>query len=305
MSAAVASRGDERWCGSDGSRRRRSAGTLGPVSTPFDVTNHTDAVTAMVRAAGDRALEWFRRPMAVDNKLADVASGGGLDAPAFDPVTEADRAVEDTLRAALEARFPDHRVLGEERGLSGTGAPLWVIDPIDGTRAFITGQPLWGTLLGLRLDDHMLAGWLHNPVLQETYVGVGGRTTVQTQAGVTTLRTRSVERLADAIVLCTHPDMFAPGVEADAFGRLDRATRMIRYSGDCMNFALLASGFADLVVENHLQSYDVAALIPIVEGAGGVITDLHGNSPIEGGYVVAAGSRELHEQALAVLTADA
>jgi myo-inositol-1(or 4)-monophosphatase len=271
------------------------------VSAPFDVSNHIDAVTAMVRAAGDRALEWFRRPMTVDNKLADAASRG---AHAFDPVTEADRAVEDALRAALEARFPDHRVLGEERGLSGVGDPLWVIDPIDGTRAFITGQPLWGTLLGLRLGDRMLAGWLHNPVLQETYVGAGGQTIAHTNTGTTTLHTRSLERLTDAIVLCTHPDMFAPGPEADAFARLDRATRMIRYSGDCMNYALLAAGFADLVVENRLQSYDVAALIPIVEGAGGVITDLEGQSPVEGGYVVAAGSRRLHEQALAVLTSD-
>ncbi len=258
----------------------------------------------MVRDASRRSLEWFRRPMDVINKLDAVAvSTEGDRAAPFDPVTAADRAVEDTLRSALGRRFADHEILGEERGLSGHGEWRWIIDPIDGTRAFITGQPLWGTLLGLRHGDTMVAGWLHNPVLDQTYVGSALGSSLIERGVTSSIRTRAGVVLAEAIVLCTHPDMFAPGDEAERFGRLDRATRMIRYSGDCMNYALLASGFADLVVENRLQSYDVAALIPIVERAGGVITGLDGASPIEGGFVVAAATADLHAAALAVLRA--
>ncbi len=272
------------------------------MAVPFDPTRDLDEVTALVREASRCSLDWFRRPMDVINKLADRAgpSEDGHAAP-FDPVTAADRAVEDALRASLTERFPGHEILGEERGLSGDGDWRWIIDPIDGTRAFITGQPMWGTLLGLRHLDTMVAGWLHNPVLDQTYIGSALGATVIDRGESSPIRTRQGIDLAHAIVLCTHPDMFAPGNEAEAFGRLDRATRMVRYSGDCMNFALLASGFADLVVENHLQSYDIAALIPIVERAGGVITALDGSSPIEGGFVVAGATPGLHAAALAVL----
>lgn len=282
--------------------------SLRSVSASFDPIHHIDDVTAMVRTAGDLALAWFRQPLAVTNKLAAMSTGtAGLDADGaaspFDPVTEADRAVEDALRTSLAARFPHHEILGEEAGLTGSGDHRWIIDPIDGTRAFITGQPLWGTLLGLRHGDVVLAGWLHNPVLGETYVGAATTATMTTIAAATTttLHTRDTTDLSDAIVLSTHPDMFAPGHEAEGFARLDRVTRMVRYSGDCMNYAYLASGTADLVVENGLASYDIAALIPIVRGAGGVITSLDGGNPVDGGYVVAAATSQLHAAALDVL----
>ncbi len=270
------------------------------MATSYDPSNDTDAVTRMVQEASNLSLGWFRQPLLIDNKLLGQGDGSS-DAAPFDPVTEADRAVEDALRAALSERFPGHEILGEERGLTGSGDHRWIIDPIDGTRAFITGQPLWGTLLGLRHGGEMVAGWLHNPVLGETYVGSDAGSFRLTNAGSEAITTSSVTSLEQAVVLCTHPDLFAPGVEADAFARLDRATKMVRYSGDCMNYALLASGFGDLVVENQLQSYDIAALIPIIEQAGGVITCLDGSSAIDGGFVVAAANPELHAAALAVL----
>ncbi|MGF1595787.1 MAG: inositol monophosphatase family protein [Acidimicrobiales bacterium] len=259
--------------------------------TTFDIEPHLDAVTDLVRRSSRRALDWFRRPLEVDNK----ASSG------FDPVTAADRAVEDEIRAGLAGLFGGHAVLGEERGETGSGPIRWVIDPIDGTRAFITGQPLWGTLLGLQVDGRPVAGWMHLPVLDETQVATatGGR--LLRPGGSEPLAASSTTRLDEAIVLCTHPEMFAPGPEADGFARLAAVSRMTRYSGDCANYGYLAAGLADLVVENGLAPYDIVPLIPIVEAAGAVVTDLEGRSPVDGGYVVAAATAELHGAALAQL----
>ncbi|MEZ5229865.1 MAG: inositol monophosphatase family protein [Acidimicrobiales bacterium] len=178
------------------------------MASSYDPRNDIDAVTSMVQEASNLALRWFRQPLDVVNKLAGERAVG-TDAAPFDPVTEADRAVEDALRTALTDRFPDHEVLGEERGLTGSGDHRWIIDPIDGTRAFITGQPLWGTLLGLRHGDAMLAGWLHNPVLGETYVGSEAGSFRISTDGAVRIATSSVTRLDQAVVLCTHPDLFA------------------------------------------------------------------------------------------------
>jgi myo-inositol-1(or 4)-monophosphatase len=258
----------------------------------FDVAPHLDEVVDLVRSAGDRSLRWYRSLQSIDNKVAD----------GFDPVTEADRVVESELRERLAERFPGHEILGEEFGRSGSGPYRWTIDPIDGTRAFITGQPMWGTLLGFQVDDRPVAGWMHLPVLGETFVGHRS-CRLHTADGVRTVGVRPTERLEEAVVLCTHPDMFDPGPEADAFARVARRARMVRYSGDCMNYGLVAMGLADAVVENQLASYDIVPLIPIVEGAGGVVTDLDGNPPIDGGYVVAAATPALHHAILAELGA--
>lgn len=256
----------------------------------FDIVDHLDEVTDMVVAAGSLSLRWYRRDDRIDNKSVT----------GFDPVTEADRAVESELRRQLGRRFPDHAILGEEYGLTGAGRFRWIIDPIDGTRGFITGQPMWGTLLGLQDGGRPVAGWMHLPVLDETYVGHRS-CRFRTAAATTTVSVSGTTDLADAIVLCTHPTMFAPGPEADRFAALADAVKMVRYSGDCLNYGLLAMGLADLVVENQLAAYDIVPLIPIVESAGGVVTDLEGRLPLDGGYVVAAGTPELHAAALAVL----
>lgn len=256
----------------------------------FDIADHLDEVEEMVRASSVRSLEWYRRLERVDNKSVD----------GFDPVTEADRAVESDLRRRLSQRFPGHAILGEEYGLSGSGRYRWIIDPIDGTRAFITGQPMWGTLLGLQDDGRPVAGWMHLPVLDETYVG-HRRCRLRTAVSTTTVTVSSTKDLADAIVMCTHPTMFAPGPEADGFAAVAAEAKMVRYSGDCLNYGLLAMGLVDLVIDNELADYDIVPLIPIVESSGGIVTDLDGRAPLDGGFVVAAATAELHAAALAVL----
>lgn len=260
------------------------------VEVDLDVAACLDEVTEMVRASSAGSLQWYRRLDRIDNK-----STAG-----FDPVTEADRAVESQLRAMLGDRFPGHAILGEEFGLSGRGRYRWVIDPIDGTRAFITGQPMWGTLLGLQDRGVPVAGWMHLPVLDETYIG-HRHCRFRADGATTTINVSATEELAEAIVLCTHPSMFASGPEAERFASLAAAVKMVRYSGDCVNYGLLAMGLADLVVENGLAEYDIVPLIPIVESAGGVVTDLAGRPPVDGGYVVAAATPALHAAALACL----
>lgn len=268
-------------------------------------------VTDLVTEAGTEALAWFRpqrtsgngraAPLVIDNKRD--GSGG------FDPVTEADRSVEQTIRAALTNLFPDDAITGEEFGTTGSGRRRWFIDPIDGTRAFVSGQPMWGTLVGLVADGDPVAGWMHLPVLNETYVGCGsdawlyfpgvnsaGRESVK-------METTSTARLSEATMLSTDPSMFSPGQQWDRFAALASTVKLLRYSGDCMNYGLVATGDADLVVENQLAPYDIIPLIPIITAAGGVVTDLEGNVPVDGGYVVAAANADLHGAALKFLNA--
>lgn len=274
----------------------------------FDIDEHAAAVTRLVRTASRRSLDWYRTALNVENKLAKGQRLGGAPSAGsdgYDPVTEADRAVEDDIRAALGTRFPDHAIFGEERGETGSGPIRWTIDPIDGTRAFVTGQPMWGTLVGLQVDGVPIAGWMHQPVLDETHVATPRQAALiygdPDDARSEPLGVSSTTDLVTAVVLCTHPEMFAPGEQADRFARLAEAVRMVRYSGDCANYGLLASGLVDLVVENGLAPYDIIPLIPIVEAAGGVVTDPEGRSPVDGGYVVAAATPELHAVALEVL----
>lgn len=247
-------------------------------------------ITELVRAAGDRSLEWFRREMPVVNKHTVVGS--------YDPVTEADHAVEDDLRAALTERYPNDRILGEERGETGQGARRWVIDPIDGTRSFVSGSPLWGTLLALHEDDHVLAGWMHLPALGETYVGTADEAWMEVGGERRGLSTRGTHDIADAVLYATHPDMFSGPGERAAFERVATVAQLTRFGGDCVNYGLLALGTVDLVIEAGLNPYDIMALIPMVEGAGGVVTDRAGARAMDGGFVVAAATHELHAAAL-------
>jgi myo-inositol-1(or 4)-monophosphatase len=255
--------------------------------TADEVTEITD----LVRAAGNRSLEWFRREMPVVNKHTVPGS--------YDPVTDADHAVEDDLRAALTARYPDDRILGEERGETGQGVRRWVIDPIDGTRSFVSGNPLWGTLLALHEGDHVLGGWMYLPALNETYVGTVDQCWLEVGGEHRELATRATRDLAAAVLCATHPDMFDGPGERAAFDRVATQVRLTRFGGDCTNYGLLALGTVDLVVEAGLNPYDIMALIPIIEGAGGVVTDRAGARALDGGFVVAAATHELHAAALA------
>lgn len=264
------------------------------------ITDTQQAVIAeLVRAGGATALGWFRRPHLVGATENKAGSG-------YDPVTEADRQIESDLRAGIAELFPDDTIVGEEGGTTGTGSRRWIIDPIDGTRAFITGQPLWGVLVGLYKGDDPLAGWAYLPVLDEMYSAVGGRSALEAgprsvRPGTRPLVTSSTTELGEAVMATTHPLMFVPGGESDRFWELESLVRMSRFGGDCFNWALLADGTIDLVVENDLHPYDIAALIPLVEAAGGAVVTLGPGPAVDAGYVVGAATPELLAASLEVL----
>ena len=248
--------------------------------------------------AGEVIRPLFDRPLEVEDK-AKVG--------AFDPVTAADRGAETALRALIGAEFPADAILGEEFGETpGSSGRRWVLDPLDGTRAFITGQLLWGTLIALEAEGERVLGLIDQPVLRERFMAVPGLALRLTPSGQRPLRVRSCSRLADAIVTTTHPFSYFDADEASRFERVARAARMSRYGGDCYGYALLAGGYTDLVIEAALRPWDVAALIPVVEQSGGVITDWQGRAlSLTGAYfaVVAAGDRRVHEEALRLLSA--
>jgi len=233
--------------------------------------------------------------MAVRNKAGSEAG--------YDPVTAADRAAERALRAAISKRFPEHGIIGEEfPPRSGAGSHQWVIDPIDGTRAFIMGSPLWGTLIGLVENGVPVLGLMDQPFTRERFWAEQGRTHLRGPDGKTCrLKTRECPSLAEAVLTSTHPDLFGSRLEAAAFARVKRRARMTRYGGDCYGYCLLAAGFVDVVVEAGLKPHDVVALIPIVEGAGGQITTWDNKPAMHGGRILATGDRRVHEEALGLL----
>jgi len=246
-------------------------------------------------AAGDVIRPYFRKRIDVTDK-----GSSGF----YDPVTEADRRAEETMRAMIAQAFPQDGILGEELGeRSGTSGYRWVLDPIDGTRAFIAGQPLWGTLIGLEHDGTPVLGMLDQPFLMERFVGTGGQALLTNKDGTSHLRTRSCARLADAVICTTHPMLHFGDKERELYWRVEKACRLSRYGGDCYAYALVAMGFVDLVVETDLKRWDIAAIIPIIEGAGGVVTDWNGEPMGDGGNIIAAGDARVHAEALKLLRA--
>jgi histidinol phosphatase-like enzyme (inositol monophosphatase family) len=244
--------------------------------------------------SGEAALPYFRKTIAVRNKAG---------AAGFDPVTAADRAAERVVRKAIQARYPEHGIVGEEFAqVAGAGHLNWVIDPIDGTRAFITGMPMWGTLIGLMNASEPVLGLMNQPFTGERFWGAGGKAYSSIRGATPRrLKTRCCASLAEAILTTTHPDMFSEAGELDAFERLKGQVRMTRFGGDCYGYCLLAAGFIDLIVEARLKTYDVVALVPIIEAAGGRITTWQGKPATDGGRIIAAGDARVHKEALAIL----
>jgi histidinol phosphatase-like enzyme (inositol monophosphatase family) len=242
---------------------------------------------ALADAAAAQSMAWFRQPLDIITK-ADAS-----------PVTLADRAAETAMRDILAARRPLDGIFGEEHGRERLEAEqVWVLDPIDGTRSFITGSPLWGTLIALLQGDRVVLGMVDMPVLGERWVGHAGTAQRNGQA----VRVRDCIELAEARIVTTSPDIFS---EADwqAFDRLSRRCAMRRFGGDCYGYAQLAGGTIDLVVETGLQPYDYLGPAGLIEAAGGVITDWDGRALglASDGRVVAAATPALHRTALAVL----
>ena len=249
---------------------------------------------ALLEQAGEIALKYFRTDLSITDKR--------LKGAAFDPVTRADRETEAFIRSRIAARYPDHAIIGEEYGAqSGTGDYTWLIDPIDGTRGFISGTPAWGILTGLQQADKCLLGALRQPYTGETWIGDGDRAHFIRGKQRSRISVRPQARLADAIVCCTHPAMYPTEAAREKFMGVVARCRFSRYGTECLGYAMLAHGFVDLVVEGGLSAYDIMPLIPIVEGAGGIITDWQGNSARHGGLIVAASGPRLHAEALELL----
>jgi myo-inositol-1(or 4)-monophosphatase len=249
---------------------------------------------AMADDAGAAILPHFRGAMAIEDKGSPVG---------YDPVTVADRGAEAVIRAAIARAHPDHGIRGEEHGWQkGASNYTWVIDPIDGTKSFILGQLHWATLIALNDGARPVVGVVHQPFVGETFVGTAdGLAEWRRGAERRPLRTRACGRLGDAVVACTHPNMFRTPADLAAFHRVADGARFTRYGGDCYAYALLAMGLIDVVVEASLQAYDIQALIPIVESAGGVVTSWTGGRCDEGGHVVACGDPSLHPHVVARL----
>jgi histidinol phosphatase-like enzyme (inositol monophosphatase family) len=245
----------------------------------------------LAHLAGNIAQAHFRRPMTIRNK----------DEAGFDPVTNADRAIEKVIRMTILNRYPDHGVVGEEEGDTVSVSPYtWYIDPIDGTRSFMMGSPLWGTLVGLSYYDKPLFGLLSQPVLEEIFFGAPNGSWLIRPDGRQRLHGRDCVELGDAVLASTHPGLFDEQTRP-AFEALADACLLDRFGGDCYNYAMMAAGFVDLVVEDGLHPYDIVPLIPILEGASCIVTDWEGRPPLLGGRAVAACTRELHEKALELL----
>lgn len=236
------------------------------------------------------ALSYFRSPLEVELK-ADQS-----------PVTVADRQIEAAIRVKVEAAYPEHGIFGEEHGQAKTdSANLWVIDPIDGTKSFISGMPTFGALLAHLVDGKPVVGVISAPATGEYWLGVQGQPSL---FGQTPCKTRDCRSLADARLYTTSPDVFdAAGLAA--FERVSAKAGMRRFGGDCYSYGLLASGHIDAVMEMSLQPYDFMALVPIIEGAGGRITDWQGAplSIMSSGQVIAAATPALHAEILTLINA--
>jgi myo-inositol-1(or 4)-monophosphatase len=264
-----------------------------PTSKQPDFETLLATAHALADKAGAVILPHFRTGCAVDHK------GGDL----FDPVTAADREAETAIRAGLAQAYPSHGILGEEfEALRPNADYCWVIDPIDGTRAFILGLPLWGTLIGLTRGGRPLLGLMDQPFTRERFWS-GKTEAFSCHDGATKpMRARACADLGDALLACTSTDFFESEDEHRRFEALSRAVRLRRFGGDCYNYCLLASGHIDLVVEAGLKPYDILPLIPIIERAGGIVTTWEGGDPRSGGRILAAGDKRAHAAAVKVLS---
>jgi len=242
--------------------------------------------------AADMTLPLFRTGFAVDNKLAT----------GFDPVTEADTEAERVIREAIAEAYPDHAIIGEEwPDRPGTAPYTWIIDPIDGTRAFISGVPVWGTLVGLLHEGRAIAGMMAQPFSRERWIALDGTTLYGRDGEAAPVRTSTTTALDRAKLSTTAPEQFDTPARQAGWNAVAGRALQIRYGLDCYAYCLLASGHLDLVVEAGLKDVDIAPLIPIIEGAGGVVTTWDGGPAEKGGDCVAAATPALHAEALAVI----
>ncbi len=260
---------------------------------PFPSDDDVALLNRLADAARAATLPYSRGAPGADNP---AAAGGS------DPAPAARAAAEAAIREILAEARPEDGVLGEEfDDKPASSGRTWVVDPIDGTRGFMAGLVNWGVLIALNIGGRAALGALDQPYIGERFIGrFGPEPDARLLRGAETrrLRTRACADLAQATLLTTAPELFAPGAEAEAYGRVAEKVRLKRYGTDCYGYAMVAVGSADLVVEAGLRPFDIQALVPIVEAAGGVVTSWDGGRPEAGGRIVASGDKALHAQAL-------
>jgi myo-inositol-1(or 4)-monophosphatase len=256
-----------------------------------DLPNLLAFADTLADAARTAILPFFRAAHTIDDK------GGGR----IDPVTDADKAAEQAMRALIARQFPEHGVLGEEFGEhAGDSAYQWVLDPIDGTRAFIAGLPTWGVLIALNYEGRPILGVMDQPYLDERYRGWNDGAEAIVRGARRPLKTRACAGLSDAILSSTDAFLFH-GEEADAFARLRAQAKLTRYGYDCYAYSMIAAGHIDCVIESGLKPFDICALIPIIAGAGGGVCSWAGDDASRGGRVLAYGDACVRDEALTLL----
>jgi myo-inositol-1(or 4)-monophosphatase len=256
--------------------------------TAIDFSNFVDQ---LAQVSGETILPFFRTALAIENKKP-----GG-----FDPVTVADRAAEDAMRVLIAKNFPEHGIVGEEYGVVRTDAEyVWLLDPIDGTKSFIAGMVAWGTLIGLARFGEPVFGMMHQPFTREHFSGDGGAAQYRGPAGNRELRVRACAGLSDAVLFTTSPRLMNDADRA-VFGRVENSVKLSRYGGDCYAYCMLAAGQIDLIIETELKPHDIVPLMPIIAGAGGIVTSWENGPAQAGGRIVATGDRRVHAAALKML----
>lgn len=259
----------------------------------FDFAFIDAVANEMADAARKVILPYFRAAdLQQENKLAT----------GFDPVTEADRAAERAMRGILKRKCPADGILGEEYGAhEGSSGLIWVLDPIDGTRGFVSGTPTWGVLIAVSDSDGPRYGLIDQPYISERFMGYGDQAFMKGPQGETILRTKTTRSLSEATIFTTFPEV-GTVTEQTAFHRVAQKTKLTRYGMDCYAYALLAAGQIDLVIEAQLQPYDIQAPIALIQAAGGIVTDWAGAPAHLGGRVIAAANAEIHTAALKILS---
>lgn len=258
----------------------------------MDADNIVLTAHALADAARRAILPFFRaEDLRAENKETDH----------FDPVTEADRAAERAMRAILQDQRPEDGILGEEYGHTPTQSGLtWVLDPIDGTRGFLSGTPTWGVLIAVSDQSGPIYGLIDQPYIGERFEGGFGRNTVMGPSGSRILQAKGSRALEQAILFTTFPAVGTPE-EGAAFDAVAQQVKLTRYGMDCYAYALLAAGQIDLVIESGLQAYDIQAPIAVIEAAGGIVTNWSGGPAHDGGRVIAAAGAQQHEAALEII----
>lgn len=260
------------------------------MGTP-DWQDLTRFAIALARASAVEILPWFRR-----NAEIDVKAG-----PVWDPVTEGDRAGERVIRKMIEERYPEHGIHGEEYGTKeGRSGFTWILDPVDGTRSFICGMPTWATLIGLNFEGKPVVGLMNQPFVGDMFYGNPNGAWLDHRGVSLAIRTRTGIDLSGATIGTTAPELYS-GLDQRGFERLRKKARLTRYGGDAYFFAVMAAGHIDIAMDANLQAYDIAPLLPIVTGAGGVYAEWTGGDAAKGGNVITAGSQALLDEALAVM----